>query len=293
MNGNLRFPSPLRRLGVLLVCIVAAAAATATASGVGDSQPCDVLEVFDPDNFPETPEIDNTFFPLAPGSQRVFEGDVDGVPHRVSFTVTDLTKKIAGVETVVVWDVDESEGVVEEAELAFFAQDNDGNVWNLGEYPEEFDGRRFAGAPSTWISGEDDAQAGIHMAAAPQVGSSFYLQGFAPAIDFLDCARVAATGQSAIVPAGTFSDVLVTEETNPALPEDGVQTKHHAPGVGIVEIGFTVPGSAPESLELVELNQLDDHDMKHARREALQLDRRGYRNSEVYRETEPADELDG
>jgi hypothetical protein len=280
-------------LGLALVAAATAAASTGVASASNGAVPCDRLAQFDEDRFPDTPRIDNRFLPFVPGTQRVFEGDVDGVPHRVTFTVTDLSKEVGDVETLVIWDVDESEGEVVESELAFFAQDRRGNVWNLGEYPEEFDGGEFVGAPSTWIAGEAGAEAGIHMAAQPQVGSSFYLQGFAPEIDFLDCARVTQTGQSVTVPAGSFSDVLVTEETNPNVPEDGVQTKYHAPGVGIVKIGFTVPGSAPEALDLVELNQLDREELRAARREALRLDRRGFRFSEVYGETERAERLDG
>ena len=55
-----------------------------------------------------------------------------GAPHRVTFIVTDLTKVINGVRTVVVWDRDVSNGQLVESELAFFAQDNVGRVWNLG-----------------------------------------------------------------------------------------------------------------------------------------------------------------
>lgn len=284
----------LGRLVLLLALVLGAAGAAAAVTGeagAATSIPCTRLAQFDEDRFPDDVRIDNRFLPLVPGTQRVFEGDVDGVPHRVTFTVTDLSKEMDDVETLVIWDVDESEGEVIEAELAFFAQDRAGNVWNLGEYPEEFDGGVFAGAPNTWISGEEDAEAGIHMAAQPQIGSSLYLQGVAPAIDFLDCAHVLKTGQSVSVPAGNFSDVLVTEETNPNVPDDGFQTKEHAPGVGIVKIGFSVPGSAPESLVLTELNQLDRGELRAARREALRLDRRGFRFSEVYRETDPAERI--
>lgn len=299
MCSDLRLPIALRRFAVLLLVLVSVAAATAgrgkatTTSVFSSAQPCDQLARFHKQDFPERPVIDNRFLPFVPGTQRVFEGDVDGVPHRVTFTVTDLAKEIDDVESLVIWDVDESLGEVVESELAFFAQDTSGNVWNTGEYPEEFDGGEFVGAPSTWITGVAGAKAGIHMAASPQVGTPFYLQGFAPTIDFLDCARVIQTGQTVTVPAGTFHDVLVTEETNPNLPEDGFQTKYHAPGVGIVKIGFTVPGGAPETLELVELRQLSRSELRDARREALALDRRGYRFSKVYRRTEPAERIDG
>ena len=54
------------------------------------------------------------------------------------------------MRTVVSWDLDYSDGELAEAELAFYAQDDDGNVWRMGEYPEEYDGGQIVDAP-TWI----------------------------------------------------------------------------------------------------------------------------------------------
>ena len=66
------------------------------------------------------------------------------------FTVTDLTKEINGVRTVVLWDRDINAGKLLEGELAMWAQDDDGNVWLLGEYPEEYDERgQVRGRPRT------------------------------------------------------------------------------------------------------------------------------------------------
>ena len=78
------------------------------------------------------------------------EGEL--IKSRVVFTVTDLTKVIDGVETVVAWDRDYTDGALEEAELAFFAQDDDGNVWHFGEYPEEYDGKKLVKTP-VWLAG--------------------------------------------------------------------------------------------------------------------------------------------
>ena len=61
----------------------------------------------------------------------------------MTFTVTSLTKLVDGVRTRVVWDVDEADDRVTEAELAVFAKDRAGNIWNLGEYPEEYPGGVF------------------------------------------------------------------------------------------------------------------------------------------------------
>src|SRR5512132_2007598 len=89
----------------------------------------------------EPTEIDNKWFPLIPGTQFTLDGQSDrgfGLrPHRVLFTVTDVTKVVNGVRTVLVWDRDihGQDGQLVEEEIAFFAQDDRGNVWSFGEYP--------------------------------------------------------------------------------------------------------------------------------------------------------------
>jgi hypothetical protein len=207
------------------------------------------------------------------------------LPHTVTFTVTDLIKVIDGVPSRVMWDVDENQGEVVEAELAFFAQDNDGNVWNLGEYPEEYEDGAFFGAPNTWIAGLDDAEAGIHMLDKFDLGDS-YLQGFAPQVEFLDCALVFDEELTSCPPFACFSDVMVTHERSPLDPAGGIQTKAHAPGVGIVEVG-ALDDPEGETLVLVDRVHLNQESMDAVREEALKLDRRGYRVSEVYCQTEP------
>jgi hypothetical protein len=235
-------------------------------------------------------KVTHPLLPLKPGTQRVFEGrsNVTGapLPHRVTFTVTSLTKVVDGVRTAVVWDVDESDGEVREAELAVFAQDLAGNVWNLGEYPEEYDGGAFTGAPSTWFAGVGNAEPGIHMPASPDLGLPEYLQGFVPEIEFLDCATIFETGATIEVPAGSFSDVLVVHERSPLDPEGGVQVKHHAPGFGIVNIG-ALDDPEGETLELIEFNMLSADELQQANREAHILDQRGLQCSAVYAQTAP------
>ena len=164
---------------------------------------------------------------------------------------------IDGVETRVLWERDVNEGVLRETEIAFFAQDDDGNVWNLGEYPEEYEGRTFLGAPSTWISGHDDAEGGIHVQGDPQVGTPPYVAGQARKIDFLDYAQVSQLGAEACSWLGCYDDVLVVDEWDPlAQPADGHQLKNYAPGVGPVRVD-PLGGEEQETLELVEVNQLD------------------------------------
>ena len=106
------------------------------------------FQEFDAANFSDSTVIDNEWYPLAPGSKWVYEGTTtefnEVIPHRLEFTITDLTKEIQGVRTVVAWIEDFSDGELVEKEIAFYAQDNDGNVWYFGEHPEELAGGRVA-----------------------------------------------------------------------------------------------------------------------------------------------------
>ena len=248
---------------------------------------------FDRRNFTASTRIDNRWNPLVPGTQFIYEGRSDRGhgrrAHRVVFTVTDLTKVIDGVRTVVLWDRDINGGRLLEAELAFHAQDDDGNVWNMGEYPEEHEGGKVVGAPDTWIAGLAGARGGIMMRGAPRVGTSSYLQGFAPAIEFSDRAKVVRAGVRDCVPLRCFEDVLVTDETNPLEPADGHQRKFYAPGVGNIRAA-PAGGKEKEVLVLTQVRRLGPAEMAEVRREALKLDRRAYRiRAKLYGRTPPAE----
>lgn len=282
----------------LLICLAALLLAPASAGAQETTDPggstlppgCAPLTEFEPEDFSRPTKIDNRFLPMRPWTRTTLEGQANrgpgALPHRVSFTVTDLTKVINGVRTRVVWDVDENQGQLRETELAFFAQDDEGNVWNLGEYPEEWQDGFFLTAENTWIAGLAGAQAGVHMPASPRLGMS-YLQGFVPDIEFLDCAEVVAERQKLCVPFDCYDRVLVTHERSPLDPAGGIQTKAHAPRVGIVEVG-AIDDPEGETLVLVERRRLRRDERQAARDAALQLDARGYLATEVYSQTEPA-----
>jgi hypothetical protein len=254
------------------------------------SRSCAPFVDFRSENFHRPTTIDNKYLPMVPGTRLTYRGTVSGggqrVNHEVVFTVTDLVKDVAGVRNRVIYDVDKNDGEVTEAELAFFAQDDKGIVWNLGEYPEEFEGGKFIGAPNVWIAGLEGASGGIHMLAAPEdhVGGREYLQGKAPKIDFLDCARVAAKNGTVDVPAGHFSDVLTTYERSPLESTTAIQTKEHAPGVGIVRIGAKNDPQA-ETLELISAENLGQQALSEVDAAASRLDEHGHEVSDVYRKT--------
>lgn len=262
----------------LLGALVAAGLLIVPGIASAQTTGCGAPQRLDRDSFPGVPKIDNRFFPLVPGTEFTLRGTVGGSPHTVVTTVTDLTKVVDGVRTIVVLDEDLDGKVLQEAELAMFAQDRGGMVWALGEYPEEYDNGQFAGAPNVWISGTAGAHAGISMHARPAVGTPAYLQGVAPKIDFKDCGQVLKTGQRECVPVKCYDDVLVIDEWAPLDPAGGHHQKFHAPGVGIVRVDAT-SDTNPEVLSLVKYRHLCPTALAKARARALALDNHGYQVS--------------
>jgi len=264
----------------------ASAQTSATAGAPTDCGPGSLPD-FKAGNFPHKPSVDNTWLPMEPGTRSEFSGTVKDLTtsppevhtHRIVSIVTGLTKEIDGVRTVVLWDRDYSDGVLEESELAFFAQSEKGAVWLLGEYPEEFDAGKFAGAPSTFIAGVDKARAGVVMLAHPSTGSGPTTQASAPSIGFLDCGQVVSRS----------STILKIDEYNPLDGASaGHQQKYYRAGVGTVKVTAT-SGDSQEFLKLDSTTMLDAKAMAAVNKRALAQDRHGYAVSpDVYGTTERA-----
>ena len=265
---------------VIALAAVVAAAAGALAKTIVPS-PRQVTErVFDPSKFSDGPRIDNRYLPLVPGTQMTYKGRAtqNGLreAHRIVITVSDLTKVVYGVRTLVVWDQDLDGTRLAEQELSFFAQDDAHNIWALGEYPEEYEGGRFA-TPSVWIVGRAGARPGLHFPGDPRPGTPAYSQGYAPKIGWGDIARVVSNGERVCVPTGCYRGVLQTDETNPLEPGDGHQRKYYAPGVGNVRVEPGPGDKDREVMHLVSIRHLSPTAMVKVRRHVRALDRRAYR----------------
>jgi hypothetical protein len=259
---------------------------------VGHSQGTDpVFAEFNPKNFSNPTTVNHKFFPLKPGLMLASEGrakDAEGdeEARRLEFTTTGLTKMIGDINTVVVKIDDYADGELVESELAFYAQDNDGNVWFFGEYPEEYEDGNFLGAKA-WIHGIQEAKAGLLIKATPAVGEASYFEGWGPAVEWNDFAKVVAVGKEDCVPVGCYKDVVVIEEGS--LGEKGsVQIKSYAPGVGNFRTGWKGEDATQEELQLVEFVNLDADALAKVNAQALELEKHAYEISDVYKQTPPA-----
>jgi hypothetical protein len=281
-------PSPRHPWSLLVPAALAAALLAACGTSSRPAGTASPAARAGPARFTAPLRVDNRMFPLTPGTQYVYQGKIvaggEPKPHSVVFTVTDVTKTVGRVRTVVAWDRDFLDGRLQEQELALFAQDDRGNLWNFGEYPEEWESGKLTGAPDTWIKGAGGAYGGIHMPASPAAGSR-YVEGRVPAIEFYDVSKVIRTGQVTCVPVQCFRRVLVVDEWSPG--QSGHQIKYYAPGVGLVRVGAR-GGDTREYLSLTAVRQLAPAGMARVRAAVLAMDRRGYRLSQIYRVTQPA-----
>lgn len=255
----------------------------------------DLWEEFDHSNFDNPTTIDNKYFPLTPGMRYTYEGtsndEGEEIERRVVRTVTDLTKEIDGIQTLVIWDLDFDDDELIEAEIAFFAQDNDGTIWRMGEHPEEYEDDEFIAAP-TWIAGQGDGKAGILLQGDPQPNTLDFSQGFSEEAEFTDRSMVFSVGEEICVAVGCFENVLIMDEFNPE-ELDAYQQKYYAPDVGLIQVGWRGEGEEEqEELELTEIEELDEAAMTETRDAAFVLENHAYEvSAEVYGETAPMEQM--
>ena len=183
-------------------------------------------------------DIDNTYLPLAKLKQDIIEGSEDGKKTRVERTLkpeVHKTFKVAGqkVESLCMEDRIFVNGVIEEVALDYFAQDDAGTVYYLGEDVDEYDenGKLAKHNPpdDAWLTGKDTPAPGVIMPAHPKVGEKFKSEDVSDKIDETD--EVVALDETTTVPAGKFENCLKMKET---LADGAVEFKLYAPGVGVV-----------------------------------------------------------
>jgi hypothetical protein len=249
-----------------------------------------IFAAFDPADFSNGAAISNEWLPLQPGRRWIEEGvTIEGgerIPHRITFTVTSLTKVIAGVKTAVAWVEDYTDGELVEVEIAFYAQDDAGTVWYFGEHPEEYEEGKFVAAP-TWIAGVEDAKPGIKMFADPTSHTQTYYQGWGPAVEWSDFGRIDETVPNDCVKAGCFDDVERFAESSDG--ETGIfQLKSYAKGIGEIRVGWRGEAESREELELKSRATLKSSALAKFDNLAIDLEKHAYKVSpKVYGQTEP------
>jgi hypothetical protein len=221
---------------------------------VAEQPAADYSPDIDPSNFVK--EVDNPYFPLKPGTTLAYEGrSEDGAEH-VEDTVLQETKRVMGVECVVLRDRVWQNGELIEETLDWHAQDKEGNVWYFGENSKELENGKVVSTAGSWEAGVDGALPGIIMPADPKVGDSYrqeYYKGKAEDMAEVISLDGAGLNDAVNTPYDSFGkDVLVTKDWNPLEPNI-LEHKYYAPGIGL--IGETKVTGPPEKVELIDIKK--------------------------------------
>jgi len=141
--------------------------------------PMKITDPYSPTIVPSvfTTKIDNPYFPLTPGTRTISEAATADGLHRTTTDVTRDTRKVMGVDTVVVHDTVTVDNEPLEDTFDWYAQDRDGNVWYFGEVTKEYKDGSVDTAGS-FEGGVNGALPGIIMPAHPQVGDQYRQEQF-------------------------------------------------------------------------------------------------------------------
>ena len=184
----------------------------------------------DPANF--VAAVTNPFFPLVPGTSWYYEGQTPEGLETNTVEVLAQNRTVAGIAATVVHDRVYLDGDLIEETFDWYAQDDPGNVWYLGEDSREIENGRVVSTAGSWETGVDNAKPGIIMWADPgaHIGESYrqeYYRGEAE-----DWARVLSVNEAVDVPYGRMTGCTRTEDWN-ALERDVVEQKYYCPAVGM------------------------------------------------------------
>ena len=237
------------RAVLLCLCLTAVVAPGVAAKGLSSSAASPACPSFSPSNFHKPTRINNPYFPLAAGDLYTYRGNLKKQPEVETVYVTHNTPTIDGIATVEVRDRVYLSGVLSEETLDWYAQDDQGNVWYMGEFSTELPGGSNAGS---WTAGVNGAQPGYIMEATPKVGD-VYCQENAPGVAE-DAAQVVSLTASRSVPFGSYSgNVLQTKDYS--LIEPHSEYKFYEPGVGNLEAIALNGGSEDIQLYTIQHNQ--------------------------------------
>ena len=175
----------------------------------------------------------NPYFPLEPGTVSRYRGTDEGEKFHEKVTVTDRTRTIQGVSTIVVRDVvRRADGSLAEKTHDWYAADNDGNVWYFGENTATYDENGdVESREGSWQAGVDGAVAGKIMPADPRPSTAYRQELYRHHAE--DQAWIVQRNASTTVPYGHVDQVVRSFEWSRLEPHV-LSVKFYAPGLGIV-----------------------------------------------------------
>ena len=180
-------------------------------------------------------DITNPYLPLASLKQDILEGSEGGKKVRIVRSILPDVRKTfkigkQTVEALVMEDREFQDGELEEVTLDYFAQDDNGTIYYLGEDVDEYKDGKVVGHSGAWLYGKDTPAPGVILPGHPKVGDAFMSEDVSSAITENDI--VLSLTETVTVPAGTYKNCLKLKEI---LADGKIEFKWYAPGVGVVK----------------------------------------------------------
>ena len=184
--------------------------------------------------FHHAANITHAFLPLSRIQQEVLEGKEDGKSVRVVRTRLTSKKRFVihnqSITPLTLEDREFEEGKLKEVTLDYFAQDDVGNVYYLGEDVDNYNDGKVVGHGGAWSYGKGHAQLGVMLPAHPKVGDKYQSENV-PGVTVEDD-EIVSDSETFIALGKTYQGCLKIKET---LSDGGVEYKILAPGVGMVQ----------------------------------------------------------
>ena len=153
--------------------------------------------------FSHPADITNAWLPLAQLKQDVLDGTEDGSKVHIERTAKpDIhrTFKLGGqtIESAAVEDRDFEDGELAEVTMDYFAQDDNGTVYYLGEEVDECKGGKVVGHKGGWMVGRDTPVPGVLLPGTLKVGQAWRSEDVSSEISEKD--KVVSLSETVTVP---------------------------------------------------------------------------------------------
>ena len=113
--------------------------------------------------------------------------------------------------------------------LDYFAQDDNGTVYYLGEDVDEYKDGKIVGHEGAWLFGRDTQSPGILLPGNPKIGDKFMSEDVSKSIHEDD--EIVSLLETGTTPSGTYKNCIKLKEV---LADGEVEYKYFAKGIGVV-----------------------------------------------------------
>lgn len=184
--------------------------------------------------FSHSTRIDNPYLPITRFDRCRLAGDDQGTRLKITRTLLDRKKRFhyrgRTIDAAVVRDRVIGDGELIELTHDYFAQDDAGTVYYLGEDVNEYRDGRVVSHEGQWRLGRDTRKIGVLMPAHPSLGDKFKSESVPHIAHETD--HVVATGGQARIGGHVYRHVIKVREN--ARPPHETEFKKYARGTGVI-----------------------------------------------------------